>query len=86
MSVHMLLPGEYVKTLNGRICVPLCLAPEGAPYFLVCLDAEQQAELERQSSVLKQPSMEVFRYILNYGFNSMYSIKNLMRAAHGGRS
>ncbi len=86
MSVFCLLAGEYVKTINGRVCVPIPLAPEGAPYFLVCLDVEQRTELERQSFVLKQPVEEVLTYVLNYGFNSMETLKELMRSADGGRS
>lgn len=86
MQVFKLLAGETVKTHCGKLCVPLPLARDGGPFFLVCFDKESRDELERQVKILKQPDNEVFSYILNYGFNSMTSIKELLGTVHGNRS
>lgn len=83
MQVFKILPGSKVTTMGKKLGMPLTLARDGNPYFLVCLDAEKSAELERQVEILKQPDTEVFSYILNYGFNSMQTIKKLLESVHG---
>jgi len=83
MQVFKLLAGSAVKTYKGKMCVPLTLARDGGPFFLVCFDAKSKEELERQTKILEQPQEEVFSYILNYGFNSMTAIKELLGNVHG---